>query len=68
MSNKQQERKEFSLEEKQEFIMNNTKINFWVEKELIFAFDKIVKEKGLTRKDAIIKLVQKFVDKNSGGK
>lgn len=67
MSSKQQKdkQKKFSLEEKQEFISNNTKVNFWVEKELIFAFDKIVKEKGMTRKDAIIKFIQKFVDKNS---
>jgi metal-responsive CopG/Arc/MetJ family transcriptional regulator len=66
MSNKQ--KKEFTLQEKQEFINNNTRINFWMEKELIFAFDRIVNERGMTRKDAMTKLVQKFVDKNSGGK
>lgn len=55
---------EYTEEEKALFTANNTRVNFWVEKALIKEFDKIAKEKGVSRKDALIKLIGKFVAKN----
>jgi metal-responsive CopG/Arc/MetJ family transcriptional regulator len=62
-----QERREFTDDEKAIFVANNTKIQFWMDKELIKKFDKIMKEKGIGRKDGIIKLIEKFVEKNHKG-
>lgn len=64
MTKEQQERKEYTEEEKALFIVNNTKVNFWVEKAIVKDFDKLAKEKGMTRKEAIIKFMQNFVSKN----
>lgn len=61
------EKVEYTPEEKALFIVNNTKINFWMDKELIKEFDLIAKQKGVSRKDAIIKLIGKFVEKNRKG-
>jgi metal-responsive CopG/Arc/MetJ family transcriptional regulator len=55
---------EYTAEEKALFILNNTKVNFWAEKELMKKFDAIAAVKGKGRKDAIIKLMEKFVEKN----
>lgn len=60
MSNK----KEFTEEEKALFVMNNSKIQFWVDKQLAIEFSKIAKLKGSTRNDVLAKFIEKYVDKN----
>jgi hypothetical protein len=59
-------------EEKALFLMQNLKVTFWAEKELVKQFDAVLKAMGngqesnkISRKDAIMKLMQKFVEKNS---
>lgn len=54
----------YTDEEKALFVANNTKVNFWVEKALIKEFDLIAKEKGKSRKDALLILIEKFIAKN----
>lgn len=51
-------------EEKKEFLANNYRINFWMDKEVVKEFDAIAKEKGVTRSEALTKLIEKFVAKN----
>jgi metal-responsive CopG/Arc/MetJ family transcriptional regulator len=61
---KKEERVEFTEEQKAAFVAQNTKVNFWMDKVLAKEFDLLAKEKGLSRKEAIIKLMHKFVEKN----
>jgi hypothetical protein len=58
------EKREFTQEEKEAFVAANYKIIFWADKELIKKFDTICKKKGAQRKDGIMKLIEKFVEKN----
>lgn len=61
------DKKEFTEEEKALFVVNNRKVNFWADKELVTKFNKICKAKGnddYTMKDALIKYMQKVVDKH----
>lgn len=64
MANKENTRVEFTEEEKKEFLANNTKVNFWIDKTLIKEFDKIAKIKGASRKDGITNILKAFVKKN----
>lgn len=56
---------EYSAEEKALFVQNNLKVMFWGDREIVTQFDKLCKDKGTTRKDGIMKLMQKFVEKNT---
>lgn len=72
MSNKEYN-KDFNPtpEEKALFVSQHSKVNFWAEKELVKKFDEVLKamskseDEKINRKDAIIKLMKKFVEKNN---
>lgn len=58
------EKREFTEEEKKEFVANNSLLKVWVSKEKMKEFDTIIKEKEMTRTEAIGKILEKFVAKN----
>lgn len=55
---------EFTAEQKREFIANNLQVKFWMDKQTLLDFDKLMELKGLSRKEGIIKLMEKYVDKH----
>jgi metal-responsive CopG/Arc/MetJ family transcriptional regulator len=59
-------------EEKALFLMQNSKVTFWADKELVKKFDEVLKAMNVkhengsaNRKEAIMKLMEKFIEKNS---
>jgi hypothetical protein len=65
MAKEKAEKIEFTDEEKKAFIAENTKVIFWANRDLVKEFDRLAKEKGLGRKEALIKLMQKYIDKQN---
>lgn len=57
---------EFTEEEKALFLMNNTKLNFWVDKELFTEFNKVCKSKDKKLSEVLIKYMTKVVEKHNG--
>lgn len=54
----------YSKQERAEFVSKNLRVMFWMDKELLLEFDEICADKGIDRKEGIIKLITKFVEKN----
>jgi len=57
-------KQEYTEEEKALFLMNNSKFNFWVDKELLKQFSKLCKAKGKKPSEAVIHYMEKVVAKH----
>lgn len=54
----------FTKEERALFLLDNTKLELWIDKKLLYKFISITKKKNIGAKDAVVKLIERFVDKH----